>query len=87
MMSVVGNAVFWPDARDTIANGLGRKLLSSQTGGNNSPVPRVFAGHNVNYVVSTKHKKKLSFAERLKAALSWAWDHRADIGAAAATAF
>jgi len=87
MMSVSGNAVFWPDARDSIANGLGRKLLSSQAGGNNSPIPRVFAGHNVNYVVDTRHKRKSTFAEKLKAALSWAWDHRADIGAVAATAF
>lgn len=78
-MAVKGNAVFWPDARDTIANGIGRHVLA--VGRGKSAIPRVFDGHRVNYAVDTRPLQKSSFADKVKAALEWAWDHRSDIGA------
>jgi len=62
-MAVKGNAVFWPDARDTIANGIGRHILTAGRG--KSAIPRVFDGHRVNFAVDTRPMQKKTFAEKV----------------------
>jgi hypothetical protein len=85
MLSTCGNALFWPDARDSIANGLGAHLLKAQ----NAPkdvIPRVFSGHNVNYMVDTNEHRKETLMDKIRRALGWVWDHRSEIGAGLSSA-
>lgn len=84
-MAVKGNAVFWPDARDSIANGIGQHILLSSRQ-SSSALPRVFNGHRVNYMADTRPKRSSSFMEKVRAALDWAWDHRSEIGSAFSSA-
>lgn len=77
-MSTRGNCLFWPDARDSIANGLGQHMLGAAMPPA-SVVPRLFAGHNVNYVVDTHQDRKLSVVDRIRKALGYLWDNRKQI--------
>jgi hypothetical protein len=44
-----------------------------------SVVPKVFAGHNVNYLVDTSKDNSSSFWEKVKKALGYVWDNRDSI--------
>lgn len=77
MMSTRGNCLFWPDARDSIANGLGQHLLGAAAP--SSVVPKLFAGHNVNYIVDTHKDRKVTLIDRIRKALGYLWDHRSQI--------
>jgi hypothetical protein len=65
MLSITGNCLFWPDARDSIANGLGKHFLQA-AGQVKSVVPQHFAGHNVNYIVDTHKNKPSSWLDRIR---------------------
>lgn len=82
MMSVKGNCVFWPNARDSIANGLSHALLG-QARSHPSAVrrsnllPTVTSGHIAQMPVN--HRKGDGLFEKFKRILEMAWNNRDSI--------
>jgi hypothetical protein len=82
-MSLRGNCLFWPDARDSIANGMGKHYLQMAMphSQKHSVVPQLFAGHNVDYMVDTLagRVKGKTFMDRIKEVMKSAWENRSEI--------